>query len=127
MKSFTKKYVIKASAQKVFDALTNPKLIEVWSGSTAKMNAKAGSLFSLWGGSIHGKNLEVSPTKIVQHWKEDKWKDFTTVSFQLDEAKGATTVKLVHEEIPDGSFKNIKDGWDQYYMLPLKEFVEAQG
>jgi activator of HSP90 ATPase len=125
MKSFAKKYVINASAQKVFEALTKPKIIEAWSGSKAKMNAKAGSLFSLWGGSIHGKNLEVSPTKIVQLWKEDKWKDFTTVTFHLAEVKGTTTVELVHEEIPDSSFKNIKDGWDQYYILPLKQFAEA--
>jgi activator of HSP90 ATPase len=76
---------------------------------------------------IHEKSLEVSPWPIVQHWKEDNWKDFTTVTFRLDEAEGATTVKLVHEEIPDGSVKNIKSAWDQYYMLPLKELVEAQG
>ena len=106
--------------------MTTPKLIEVWSGTSAKMNAKAGSKFSLWGGSIHGKNIEVFKTRVVQDWKEEGWKDFPRVTFSLEPTKTGTVVTLTHDDIPDTSFKNIKDGWDAYYMLPLKEFVEAK-
>lgn len=125
MKSFSKKYTIKVTPEKVFEALTNSKIIEAWSGTSAKMNAKAGSKFSLWGGSIHGKNLEVSKTKIVQNWKEEAWKEFSTVTFAIEPTKTGTVVTLTHNDIPDASFTNIKDGWDSYYMLPLKEFVET--
>ncbi|MBL0108113.1 MAG: SRPBCC domain-containing protein [Ignavibacteria bacterium] len=42
MKSFKQIYKIKASVNKVFDALTNPVTIEKWSGSPAEMDNKKG-------------------------------------------------------------------------------------
>ncbi|MEO6220839.1 MAG: SRPBCC domain-containing protein [Ginsengibacter sp.] len=126
MKAFSKKYIIKAGREAVYTALTNAKEVAAWSGSPAKMNAKPASAFSLWEGSIHGKNVTVSRKKIVQQWKEKGWDNYTTVSFIISEAKGITTVELIHEGIPDTSFKSIKNGWDEYYMLPLKAHVESQ-
>ena len=40
---------MKAGPAKVFKALTDPKIIEKWSGSKAKMSAKKGAKFEIWG------------------------------------------------------------------------------
>ncbi len=125
MKSLVKKYEIIARKEKVFEALTEPLNILQWSGDEAVMNLNDGGRFSLWGGSIHGENLEVSGSKIVQKWKEKSWDNYSRVVFNLIERNSKTTLELIHEDIPDSSFESINEGWDKYYLGPLKSFIEA--
>ena len=58
MKDFKKYYRIGASPQEIYTALTNPFTIELWTGEAAEMSTEPGSEFSMWEGSIVGKNLE---------------------------------------------------------------------
>jgi uncharacterized protein YndB with AHSA1/START domain len=126
MKSLTKVYKINASAQKVFEALTNPDLIEQWSGESAEMDIRPGGEFSLWNGDIHGKNHLVTPSQIVQEWKEAAWDHFSKVTFNISEKNGVTTLEMIHEAIPDRNFISINDGWDNEFLGPLKELLEEE-
>ncbi len=125
MKSFQKKYEINASSAKVFEALTSARIISEWSGANAVMRAKAGVRFSLWGGSIHGENIIISQEKIQQNWKEEGWDDFSEVIFEIQNKGKYCEVILIHNNIPDKSFRSIKDGWDEYYMGPLIEWLQG--
>lgn len=123
MKSFTKTYTIHASVHDVWKALTDTKMIHKWGGGPAVMAPVAGTKFSLWGGDIHGVNTKVIPEKkLVQDWYSGDWKEPSEVTFTLT---GNTKVTLTHKNIPDEEFKDIKSGWDDYYMLPLTELVES--
>ncbi|MDN5200901.1 SRPBCC domain-containing protein [Fulvivirgaceae bacterium BMA10] len=124
MKTIVKNYDINASKTKVYEALTDQKIIESWSGSPAKMDLAEGGEFSLWGGTIHGVNHKITQDQIIQDWKEEKWEAFSKCTFNLDESDGVTHLELVHEDIPDGSAKSIDNGWDIYYLGPLKELLE---
>ena len=124
MKSFTKIYNIKASKKVIYNALTNSSIIEKWSGSKTIMTSKNGSTFSLWDGSIHGKNIKISKNEIIQDWKEENWIKFSQVSFKIIDKGYSCQVLLTHNNIPDKSFKSIKNGWDKYYMKPLIKLVE---
>ena len=125
MGTVTKTYSINATAKEVYVALIDEDLIEQWSGTEAVMDIKPNGLFSLWGGSIHGVNLEVSPTKIVQDWKEDTWDDFSKCTFTITQKGEETELHLLHEDIPESSVKSIDGGWDDYYLGPLKELLES--
>lgn len=126
MKTIQQSYVINASIEKVWQALVDPKIINQWGGGEAKMSEEEEAEFSLWGGEIHGKNVEViKQRKLVQDWKEDDWKEYSRVTFNLSEEKDKTKVELIHENIPDKEAKEIGDGWKSYYMNPLKDLVEA--
>lgn len=122
MKSFTKTYPTTAPVNTLFAALTTPAFIEDWSGSPATMSATEGADFSLWDGSIIGRNLTVTPTMVVQDWKENGWDAFSRVAFHL----GNGEITLTHSGIPDENFADIVSGWDTYYMLPLIDWAEAQ-
>lgn len=125
MKTITKEYTINASLVNVYTALVDPLIIEKWSGSKAEMSAVNEAEFKLWDGGIHGVNIEVSENRIIQHWKEVNWKEFSKVTFNLQYTNNATHVLLVHEMIPDNAANGISKGWDEYYMGPLKELLEA--
>ena len=124
MGDITKNYIINTSSNNVFKALTEIEAISEWSGDDAEMNLEPNGTFSLWGGSIHGINVKISQDQIIQKWKEDSWEEFSTVTFNLKTRGKQTEVELIHQRIPDQSVKSIDNGWDEYYMLPLKEFVE---
>lgn len=124
MNKIDKTYTIKATSSQVFDALTKVNEMEIWSGSAAKMDAVDGGKFELWGGDIFGTNQEISPSKITQDWYGGKWDAPSTVVFEITEADGGVTVRLVHTEIPEASFHSISAGWDEYYMGPIKAYLE---
>ena len=57
MKDYKKYYIIPAPPEEVFGALTHEGTIQLWTGEKAEMSTEPGSEFSLWEGSIVGKNL----------------------------------------------------------------------
>jgi len=128
MKSFSQKYYIHAPVKKVWQALTDAKIIEAWGGGPAKMSDKAGFSFSLWGGDTWGKNIKVVPEKLlVQEWYGGKWDEPSIVSFSLSEKMGNTALLLKHENLPDDGWKDFADGWKDFYLGPLKKLLEKTG
>lgn len=125
MKSFKQEYVINAPADKVWEALVDPKIIEKWGGGPAKMSDKEGAAFSLWGGDIWGKNTKVVPLKLlIQDWYGGKWDGPSVVTFSLTDKNGKTILTLAHENLPDAGWEEFADGWKEDYLGPLKELVE---
>ena len=55
MKVIKQTYNIKTPVEKVWQALTDPKVIEKWGAGTAVMDSKEGTEFSLWGGRYFWK------------------------------------------------------------------------
>ena len=125
MTTIKQTYLINASLEEVWKALTNPKYIDVWGGGPAKMDDKKGTHFEFWGGDIHGKNIEVTPKeKLVQEWFGGSWKKPSIATFTLTKEKDKIKIDLLHTNIPDSEAKDIDEGWKQYYLGPLKEYLE---
>jgi activator of HSP90 ATPase len=118
MKSFRQEYQIEASVEDVFDALTNPKTIEKWSGVPAKMENKIGGVFNLWDGFIYGTNTDVIENKkLVQNWYSRGWEQPSKVTIDLSEREDkTTTLVLNHENVPLDSEYDFEIGWKKYYM-----------
>ena len=125
MKSIAKMYQIKAPIKKVWKALVDPKIIEQWGAGPAKMSERVGEEFSLWGGDIHGKNIEVGINKkLVQEWYSGNWPEPSIAKFTLKASKGTTLLELTHKDVPDNEAKEIDEGWDLYYLGPVKKLLE---
>ena len=125
MKDYKKYYVISAPPEDVYRALTFPGTIQLWSGEEAEMSTAPGSEFSLWEGSISGRNIEfVEGKKIVQQWYFGDQKDESIVTIILHPHASGTSVELRHINIPDEDYKDICDGWDNAYFGSIREFYE---
>lgn len=89
------------------------------------MSVEPGSEFSLWEGSITGKNLELVKGKmIVQEWYFGDQEEKSIVTIKLHPAKAGTSVELIHTNIPDEAYEDIAAGWGEAYFGALKEFFE---
>ncbi|MEP7263178.1 MAG: SRPBCC domain-containing protein [Bacteroidota bacterium] len=125
MKDFKKYYLIAADPEEVYMALTNPVTIKLWTSEEAVMSTVPDSEFSLWDGSITGKNLEfVENKKIVQQWYFDEASDNSIVTILLHPHAGGTSLELRHTNIPDADFDDIVEGWNDSYFGVLQEFYE---
>ena len=95
MKDFKKYYTLNASPEEVYAALTQPATIQLWSGTVAIMSTEANSEFSLWEGSIEGKNLEFEKDKkIVQEWYFGEQEEASIVTFKLFADKNAAELYI---------------------------------
>ncbi len=125
MKDFKKYYIIPAPPEDVYLALTNPNTIHLWSGEPAEMSTEEGSEFSLWEGSIVGKNITfVEGKKIVQQWYFDGQPEDSIVTIVLHAHKQGTSVELKHSNIPDQDYQDIVEGWDEAYFGALLDFYK---
>jgi activator of HSP90 ATPase len=122
MKNIKRYYTLKAEPKDVYNALTNKKMLEIWTGENAEMEAVPESEFSLWGGSISGVNIEFEENrKIVQEWFFGDNEEKSRVTIKLHPHKKGTSVELLHTNIPDEAFENISEGWDEDYFGALNE------
>ncbi|MEZ5026838.1 MAG: SRPBCC domain-containing protein [Chitinophagales bacterium] len=125
MKDFKKYYIINATPDLVFLALTNPTIIKLWSGDDAIMSAEPNTEFSLWRGNICGLNLEfIENKKIVQEWFFGEQVEKSIVTILLHEHQKGTSVELRHNNIPDADYDDIIEGWNSEYFGAIQEFYE---
>ena len=125
MKDFKKYYKITAEPKDVYNALTNKFMLEIWTGETAIMEETPGSGFSLWDGSICGKNLEfVKDHKIVQEWYFGEQEEPSIVTIKLHQDKNGTSMEVIHTNIPDEAYDNITEGWTEDYFNAMNELFD---
>ena len=125
MEIIKQEYKINASIEKVWQALTDSKEIEKWSGAKTTMKPQEGTKFKLWDGDIYGTNIKVVPLKtLVQNWYSTDWDKPSILTFNLEKKDAKTVVKLTHQGVPENELNDIENGWKDYYMNPLKELVE---
>lgn len=127
MKDFKKYFIITAPPDQVYLALTTEATIQLWSGDKAEMKPEPGTEFSLWDGSIAGKNLEFEPgKKIVQQWYFGEQAEPSLVTIKLHDHVQGTSVEVRHTNIPDEDYDDIVEGWIHSYMASLQEFYEDE-
>lgn len=127
MKDFKKYYILPASPEEVYTAITNPLTIELWTGESAVMSTEPNTEFSLWDESISGKNLEFEPNKkIVQQWYFGDREPASIVTIKLHQHEDGTSVELRHTNIPLEDYEDIVEGWTESYFGSLQEYFDEK-
>nr|WP_256474470.1 SRPBCC domain-containing protein [Mucilaginibacter aurantiaciroseus] len=115
--------MLPATPEEVYTALTNPLTMELWTGEKAEMSTEPGSEFSLWEGSIVGKNIAFEEgKKIVQQWYFDGQSDESIVTIKIHPDKHGSSIELRHTNIPDDDYNDITEGWNDSYFGNLADF-----
>lgn len=123
MKDFKKYFIIPASPEEVYLALTRQETVALWTGAETEMNAEVDGEFSMWDGAIVGRFLELEPgKKIVQEWYFGEQDEPSVATIKLHEDKKGTSLEVRHTNIPDEAYEDISEGWEDPYMASLIEF-----
>src|SRR5882757_4385600 len=117
----------KASPQRIYEALLSSKDFAAFTGAPAEIDPKAGGAFSLFGGMVVGRNVELVPNqRIVQAWRviaDFPEGVYTLVKFELKPRGSQTSVILDQTGFAEGDFDHLSEGWHSHYWEPLKIFL----
>ena len=121
MKTYKKYYKLGASTADIYNAMTNPVMLEIWTGEPAVFITEPNTEFSLWDGSIEGKNIRFEKDKLIEQvWFFDDVESKVTIKLHAT-GDDTTSVELKHENIPEEAYENIAAGWDEDYFDSLAE------
>lgn len=124
--SIHQEVVIPASPDRVYAVLTNSaQFTEATAGRVAEIAATDGGAFTLFGGGIHGRQIELVPgIRVVQAWRPKMWEPgvYSLVRFTLVAEGSGTKVILDHSGFPDGQQDHLAAGWASNYWEPLTKY-----
>jgi activator of HSP90 ATPase len=124
---------IGASRQRVYAALTDAAqftrlttFTDIKDAPPAQIAREVGGAFSLFGGHIVGRHVELVPSqRIVQAWRAADWEAgvYSIARFELKENGAQTTIVFDHTGFPNGRAQSLADGWKSHYWEPLKKLL----
>jgi len=117
---------INATPHRIYDILLDAKEFAAFTGAPATIDPKEGGSFSMFGGLIVGRNVELVPDQmIVQAWRPTHWSPgvYSMAKFALKPQGSTTLVILDHTGFPEGEYDHLEWGWNNHYWEPLKKFV----
>ena len=118
----------KAPPRRIYEALLDAKQFSALTGMPAEIDPKVGGAFTIFGGLIAGRNIElVDNERIVQAWRPTDWPAgvYSVVKFELKPHDSGTNIILDHTGFPEGKFNSLNFGWKPRYWDPLKKFLAA--
>ncbi|MGZ4035024.1 MAG: SRPBCC domain-containing protein [Bacteroidia bacterium] len=130
-KTIVQKVVFKNTSPKaLYDLYMDAKQHSKVTGGPAKITKKEGAAYSVHGGYITGKNLQlVENEHIVQTWRAVDWakSDPDSIFIINLEQKGKDTIlHAIHNNVPDKAVKGIDKGWHDHYWKPWKQHLAGK-
>lgn len=133
--------VFRASRKRIYEALTDSgqfrKVMQLSAAMQSAMSLgnkpteisqQVGGAFTLFGGHIVGRHLELIPDKrIVQAWRVVDWNPgiYSIVKFELTEQDSATKIVFDHTGFPEGKGQHLAEGWTTNYWEPLRKYLAS--
>ena len=93
------------SPQPLYEALLDANQFTAFSGRPAEINREVGGAFSLFGGHIIGRNVELLPNqRIIQAWRVVTWPEgvYSIAKFELKPHRSGTRLVFDHTGFPEG-------------------------
>jgi activator of HSP90 ATPase len=85
-----------------------------------------GGTFTLFGGHIIGRHLELVPDEwIVQAWRVVAWEPgwYSIAKFELVEQGADTKIVFDHPGFPKGLGQHLAEGWKGHYWDTLRKYL----
>lgn len=139
--SIHQEVTFKAEPARVYAALVDARLFQkvillsaaVKSGMVkptraAEIQHEPGGAFSLFGGHISGRIIELLPNqRIVQAWRPADWAPgiYSIVRFELGKNGTGTRLVFDHTGFPMGQAEHLAAGWKGNYWEPLEKLLAS--
>jgi activator of HSP90 ATPase len=119
--------VINGTPKAIYDILLSSKKFKAMTGGrAAKISKEAGGEISMFGGAIHGRNIELVPGKrVVQAWRSGDWKEgiYSIVCFELTADGTKTKLSFDQAGHPAEAQAHLESGWHKMYWEPMNTML----
>jgi len=124
-----------AAPKRVYQLLTDSAEFAAATERPAEIAATEGGSFSIFGGYIQGRQIELVPGKrIVQTWRGIDWaaRAHSLVRFTLTPEGHGTKLAVDHDAYPEGPSpmyptwqEHLSTNWPVFYFEPLAKYLAA--
>jgi activator of HSP90 ATPase len=125
--------IIDAAPEQVYAVLTDGAKFAAATGMPAQLSDREGQAFTLFGGRVEGRQIELVPgRRVVQAWRfaeahPEPWDAgvYSVVRFTLKPEGEATRFVIDHDAIPPEAEQRIETGYPSFYQGPLADYFGA--
>jgi len=115
-------------AKEIYAAWLSSKQHTEMTNIKAHVSSEEGGKFKAGGGYMTGKNLGLVKNKrIVQTWRSSEFAKSDLDSLlvvNFEDISSGCKVTIEHSQIPKGQGAAYKQGWIDYYLLPMKAYFK---
>jgi len=107
-------------------AAMNSDMKKALGSAPTRIDAQAGGAFSLFGGYVTGRMLElVANARVVQAWRAGSWDAglYSIANYVLVQRGESTRLVFDHTGFPNAAARHLAEGWHVNYWLPLAKFL----
>jgi activator of HSP90 ATPase len=130
--------MFKATPNRIYDALTDASQFQKMETLSSAMKGidvnshpavigrDPGGAFSLFGGYIVGRQIELVPNeRIVQAWRAASWAPgiYSIARFELVGQGFSTKLVFDHTGFPAGTAEHLATGWKANYWEPMEKLL----
>jgi activator of HSP90 ATPase len=118
--------------ERVYEVLTDGPKFMAATDRPAKIGDSAGAAFSLFGGNVEGRHIELVPgERVVQAWRFPAWDAgvYSIVRLSLNREGAGTRLVLDHDGVPEGPaplypswHEHVATNWPVYYFEPIARY-----
>jgi activator of HSP90 ATPase len=122
MSNIHQEETFETTAARVYRALVDAAEFAALTGAPATGSAAEGAGFSLFGGHITGRQVELVPDRlVVQAWRAKTWPEgvYSIARFALHADGGKTRVVFDHDGFPADLKDHLAAGWISNYWEPM--------
>jgi activator of HSP90 ATPase len=116
-----------AAPQRIYEALLDAKQFSAMTASPgSEINREVGGTFAIFGGHIIGRQLQLTPNRlIVQAWRVVDWAEgiYSIARFELSGQGPGTRLKFDHTGFPPELAEHLEDGWREHYWSTLRKYL----
>ncbi len=120
---------IASTPDRIYRSLMDPAEFSARTGGApAEIERTEGGAFSIFGGHVTGRNIElVQDQRIVQAWRAKTWPAgiYSIARFELRAEGGATRIIFDHTGFPEDQQEHLATGWQENYWNTLKRALEV--
>jgi activator of HSP90 ATPase len=120
-----------APSDRLFDMYLDPEMHAAITGGPVTIGETPGSEFRAFDGMLSGTILQVMPKRlIVQSWRAGHWPadaiDSTLILTFWPEGESSGRIELTHVNVADDDFAGVSQGWEKYYWVPWRNYLEKK-
>ncbi len=134
--SIHKEVTFQAPPEQIYNLLTNGEEFAAATGMPATIGAGEGAAFSIFGGHIIGRQIELVPGRsVIQAWRGSDWQSgvYSVVRFTLEADGKGTKLSMDHNAYPEGKSpryptwqEHLSTNWPVFYFEPFAQYLAGQ-
>ncbi|XP_076010476.1 activator of 90 kDa heat shock protein ATPase homolog 1-like [Genypterus blacodes] len=122
--TFTLTETFLTTADELYRTFVNQEFVQVFTRSSAVVDAQRGGKFQLLGGNVSGEFTQLVPDKkIGMRWRFRTWpsEHYAIITLEMEDRGDETELRMQCRGVPAAEEESTRGGWTRFYFQAIKQ------